>query len=90
MAKDFKRTRDQGLVAALDIGASKVACVIAQLSDAFEGEYEVDVVGVGQHGAALRDKAPDFDASTAARSRRPSAWPASVSGMFMSPPGGGR
>jgi cell division protein FtsA len=63
MAKDFKRTRDQGLVAALDIGASKVACVIAQLSDAFEGEYEVDVVGVGQHGAALRDKAPDFDAA---------------------------
>jgi cell division protein FtsA len=61
MARDFKRSADRKLVAALDIGASKVACVIAELADAFDGEFEVDVVGVGQHGATLRDKAPDFD-----------------------------
>lgn len=63
MAREFKRSADRRLVAALDIGASKVACVIAQLTEAFDGEFEVDVVGVGQHGAALRDKAPDIDAA---------------------------
>jgi cell division protein FtsA len=63
MAKEFKRASDRKLVAALDIGASKAACVIAQLTEALDGDYEVDVVGVGQHGASLKDKAPDFDAA---------------------------
>ncbi len=63
MARDFKRTGDRKLVAALDIGASKAACIIAELTEAFDGEFEVDVVGVGQHGASLRDKTPDFDAA---------------------------
>lgn len=63
MAKEFKRAGDRKLVAALDIGASKAACVIAELTEALDGDYEVDVVGVGQHGASLRDKTPDFDAA---------------------------
>ncbi len=63
MAKEFKRPADRKLVAALDIGASKVACVIAELTEGLDDEFEADVVGVGQHGAALRDRAPDFDAA---------------------------
>jgi cell division protein FtsA len=63
MAREFKGSADRRLIAALDIGASKVACVIAQLTEAFDGEFEVDVVGVGQHGAGLRDKAADLDAA---------------------------
>lgn len=63
MAKKIKRGPDRKLVAALDIGASKAACVIAELTEALEGEFEVDVVGVGQHGASLKDKPPDFDAA---------------------------
>jgi cell division protein FtsA len=63
MTREFKRPADRKLVAALDIGASKVACVIAELREALDDEFEVDVVGVGQCGAALRDKAPDVDAA---------------------------
>ncbi len=63
MPREFRQKQDRGLIAALDVGASKVACVIARLTEAFEGDFEVDVVGVGQHGANLRDKAPDLDAA---------------------------
>ncbi|MDZ7628223.1 MAG: cell division protein FtsA [Parvularculaceae bacterium] len=63
MAKEIKRTTDRKLVAALDIGASKAACVIAHLTESFDGDFEVDVVGVGQNGASLRDKTPDSDAA---------------------------
>lgn len=63
MAKQFRRPSDRRLVAALDIGASKAACVIGELTEALDGEFEVDVVGVGQHGAALREKTPDVDAA---------------------------
>lgn len=63
MAKQIKRASDRKLIAALDIGASKAACVIAELTEALAGEFEVDVVGVGQHGASLKDKTPDFDSA---------------------------
>lgn len=63
MTRQIKRAPDRKLVAALDIGSSKAACVIAELTEAFDGEFEVDVVGVGQHGAILKDKTPDADAA---------------------------
>lgn len=63
MAKQVRRPHDRKLIAALDIGASKVACVIAELTEAIDGDFEVDVAGVGQHGAAARDRKPDFDAA---------------------------
>lgn len=63
MAKQLRPARDRGLVAAIDIGGSKVACVIAQLTPVFNGEVEPDVVGVGQHGGVCRNKRPDVEAS---------------------------
>lgn len=63
MSKQMKSPRERGLVAAIDIGGSKVACVIAQLTPVAGGEFEPDVVGVGQHGGVCRDKRPDVEAS---------------------------
>lgn len=63
MTRELKRPADRKLVASLDIGASKVACVIAELREGLDSDFEVDVVGVGQHGAALRDKTPNVDAA---------------------------
>lgn len=63
MAKQIKAARDRGLVAAIDIGGSKVACVIAQLTPVFNSEVEPDVIGVGQHGGVCRDKRPDAESS---------------------------
>ncbi len=63
MSKQLRTARDRGLVAAIDIGGSKVACVIAQLTPVFNGEVEPDVIGVGQHGGLCRDKRPDVEAS---------------------------
>jgi cell division protein FtsA len=63
MAKLSKQVREGGLVTAIDIGGSKVACVIAQLTPVLDGEFEPDVIGVGQHGGVCRDKRPDVEAS---------------------------
>ncbi|MFZ5615787.1 MAG: cell division protein FtsA [Pseudomonadota bacterium] len=63
MSKQLKSLRERGLVAAIDIGGSKVACVIAQLTPVAGGEFEADVIGVGQHGGVCRDKRPDVEAS---------------------------
>lgn len=63
MAKQLRPARDRGLVAAIDVGGSKVACVIARLTPVFNGEVEPDVIGVGQHGGVCRDKRPDVEAS---------------------------
>lgn len=63
MAKPNKPARERRLVAAIDIGGSKVACVIAQLTPVLDGEFEADVIGVGQHGGVCRDKRPEVEAS---------------------------
>lgn len=63
MTKQIRRARERNLIAALDLGASKVACVIAQLTPVVDGEFEADVIGVGQHGGVCRDKRPDIEAS---------------------------
>ncbi len=63
MAKQGKPARERGLIAAVDIGGSKVACVIAQLTPVLNGEFEADVIGVGQHGAVTRENRPNIDAS---------------------------
>jgi len=63
MAKKLKPSRDRGLIAAVDIGGSKAACVIARLTPVFDGEVEPDVIGVGQHGGVCRDKRPDIESS---------------------------
>lgn len=61
MRKNIRPARDRGLVTAIDLGASKVACVIAQLIPAADGA--LDVIGVGQHGAVCRDKRPQVEES---------------------------
>jgi cell division protein FtsA len=63
MATKPKSALDRGLIAAIDLGASKVACVIAQLTPVVDGGFEADVVGVGQHGALARGKTLDVENS---------------------------
>lgn len=63
MTKQIKRARERNLIAAVDLGGSKLACVIAQLTPVVGGEVEADVIGVGQHGGVCRDKRPDLEAS---------------------------
>lgn len=63
MTKRMKPVRERGLVAAIDLGGSKAACVIAQLTPVPGGGFEADVIGVGQHGGVCRDKRPDVEAS---------------------------
>ncbi len=66
MTKQIGRAREKSLVAAIDIGGSKVACVIAQLTPVVGGEFEADVIGVGQHGGVCRDRRPDIEGSVRA------------------------
>lgn len=63
MAKQLKSVRERGLIAAIDLGGSKAACVIAQLTPAPGGGFEADVIGVGQNGGVCRDRRPDVEAS---------------------------
>ncbi|MGD9801270.1 MAG: cell division protein FtsA [Parvularculaceae bacterium] len=63
MARQIKSVRERGLVAAIDLGGSKAACVIAQLTPVPGGGFEADVIGVGRHGGVCRDKRPDVEAS---------------------------
>lgn len=60
--KPGRRRKDETLIAALDIGASKIACFIARLvdgdgvsSDHLSGHPEI--IGVGCHGLPLRSRA---------------------------------
>lgn len=50
----FRRSRDGGVVASIDIGASKVACFIAETSSQSDGDHLADVIGVGCCGARAR------------------------------------
>lgn len=63
MAKQLRPSRDRGLIAAVDIGGSKAACVIARLTPVFDGEVEPDIIGVGQHGGVCREKRLDIESS---------------------------
>lgn len=63
MTKPIKRGRERQLISAVDVGGSKAACVIAQLTPVVGGEVEADVIGVGQHGGVCRDKRPDVESS---------------------------
>ncbi|MGF1543075.1 MAG: cell division protein FtsA [Parvularculaceae bacterium] len=54
MAKRLRRAGDRKLIAAIDAGASKAACVIARLEPVGDGRTEAEIVGVGQYGAPRR------------------------------------
>ena len=52
-----KRRKDETLAAALDIGASKVACFIARINHEAEGEPHAEIIGVGCYGAPASGRA---------------------------------
>jgi len=62
MARHLKPARDKGVIAAIDIGGSKAACVIAECSLHANG-VDADILGVGQHGCLEREKAADLATS---------------------------
>ncbi len=57
--------RDQGrrAIAAIDIGGGKAACMIGVLAPLDNGDYEIDVIGVGQHGGLVAERASDVEAA---------------------------
>lgn len=54
--KPGKRRKDETLIAALDIGASKIACFIARLGEGGTSAHP-EIIGVGCHGLPLRARA---------------------------------
>ena len=54
--KSGKRRKDEALIAALDIGASKIACFIARLGEG-GASAQPEIIGVGCHGLPLRARA---------------------------------
>ena len=52
--RPFRRKRDDRIVAAVDLGASKIACFIAALTPEGEGDHSVEVIGVGCCGLPPR------------------------------------
>ncbi|MEZ5897787.1 MAG: cell division protein FtsA [Parvularculaceae bacterium] len=63
MARQPRPARERGVVAAIDIGGSKAACVIAELTPVVDGGFEADVIGVGQHGGVARERQADVETS---------------------------
>ena len=53
-----KRRKDETLAAALDIGASKVACFIARINNEPGLATQAEIVGVGCHGAPANARGP--------------------------------
>lgn len=49
-----RRVRDSKLIAGIDLGASKVACFIAELPDSAAHAHEAEIIGIGCHGAHMR------------------------------------
>ncbi|MEO1136332.1 MAG: cell division protein FtsA [Pseudomonadota bacterium] len=49
--KSRKRRKDDAIAAALDIGASKVACFVARINQETGHEPRAEIIGVGCHGA---------------------------------------
>ena len=50
-ANIHKRARNSQIIAAIDIGASKLACIIARVSDGADGTQMAEIIGVGHHGS---------------------------------------
>ncbi len=55
--KPRKRRKDETLAAALDIGASKVACFIARINTVPGQESQAEIIGVGCYGALASGRA---------------------------------
>lgn len=58
-----QRRGDRRIVAAVDIGGGKAACMIGALAPLDDGRYEVDVIGVGQHGGIIAERSNDVEAA---------------------------
>ncbi len=61
-------SKEGAIVAALDIGASKVACFVARLEPGYDGAIDAEVIGVGHCGGGVHIKAnhPRLDATETA------------------------
>ncbi len=64
--KRAKHSNAHDLVTVVDIGGAKAACIIASLIPVRGGAYEVDVLGVGQHGGIAADRNADAETSVRA------------------------
>ena len=53
------RRSSKGLVAAVDLGASKAACLIASVMESADGAVDIEVIGAGQQGIAPREARTD-------------------------------
>ena len=53
MTKRRAQTREQTVIAALDIGRSKVSCVVASLQPVNGSRVEPEILGVGQYGLPI-------------------------------------
>ncbi len=51
-----RRRKDQYTIAALDIGASKIACFIARVAHEPDLPPQAEIIGVGCHGAAVKQR----------------------------------
>ena len=53
-ASKKRRRSDSKIIAGIDLGASKIACFIAELPDDAAHAHEAEIIGIGCHGAAMR------------------------------------
>ncbi len=67
LRKTKKRKKEDALAAALDIGASKVACFIARISEEAGFAPQAEVVGVGCYGAPLKSRPTPDEIETGVR-----------------------
>lgn len=63
MANRPKSVGDKNLIAAIDLGGSKTACMIGEAVALGAGGVDIDVLGVGQHGGLVREVNTDMEAS---------------------------
>lgn len=68
-ARQPKGRKDSELIAAVDIGASKTACLIAHLAPSVGGRKAPEVIGVGRHGGAPGERGDNRLASAEAAIR---------------------
>lgn len=59
-----RKPNPERVIAAIDIGGSKAACMIASLTSPMRGTTEVEIIGVGQHGIVSREKRMDAASAT--------------------------
>lgn len=67
LRKIKKRKKEETIAAALDIGASKVACFIARITQEPGFAPQAEIIGVGCHGAPLRSRAAPDDVEAGVR-----------------------